>query len=674
MSDVPEPPDANQVPDLPESDVAEQPPELPQEALEGAPQEPEPAVPQGFMAKLLAGKSGPWVTLAKDSPFLMISLGVHIAILILFAFITAVQPQAPKQAIAIQMEELKTDEVKMQPLQREENLASLSDGSSMLVGAGAQGESLQTATKQTVKMQVPRVNILGLRAPTGAGNGGDFTGNEGEGCGALVPGTGGTGVGGAVDEFAVITLNCMMQGKTMVVLIIDQSPSVLYGDLPRIIERMDHYFDEISKNLPRQMEGRGQWVVMQFGKTATFACKPSTDLEYIKNALRSVESDRSGVENTGLAVGKALEDYGKAGQKYLLIAVMTDEAGDDIENPALLEHLIERMRQLKAQFFVFGYEASFCTRLKEVSVPAAAFRGRDLAEFKAFADASKKKLEEISVRGWAEGGPECPRPELWWTENWSNWQTWGGSFNNIPSGFGMYALNRMALATGGIYFLLRPESKYDEEKLYARYKPDICSVLQYKKRMQEVDLRRTLEATWVQIGQFHLGNDLRDAEQVQQAMAKAIAGRTFCISRAEQLKSLSQNSKPVGDNWGRWLAHADVTVAELLRFRFMLGQYHEVLRAQWQKAKGQMPEGKRLVFSQGRAPDDFVGADAAKKEYDEAAQYIELVTDKHKGTPWEIMGQRLRQGLHPWKCDMVDVPKPQPPPATPPPVQPSMGL
>jgi hypothetical protein len=584
----------------------------------------------------------------RNSPFLCASLALHIVVLTLLAFVTANQPVEVRRRITIRLEDLTSDEVRMQPLQREENLASLSSGLTTLVGA--EGEDYNTATTSSARVEIPRVSILGLMSSTRTGSEDDWERDMGEGL-RLAPGKGSGSAGGAVDQFAVVTLNCMMQGKTLVVLMIDRSASVLYGPLPEIITRMDHYFDEIKNNLPEEVEEKARWVVVSYGKAPNFECQPSADLEYIKNALRGVTSDRSGVENLGLALEAVLDRFANTGYKYLLIAAMTDEAGDDVNNPVVLERAIKRIREAKGRFFVFGYESIFCARKKPVTISAAQFKGQDRAEYEKYAKATGKKLEEITISGLADAGPECPMPELWWAQT------------ALPSGFGMYALNRMALATDGIYFLLKPESKYNEEKLYAKYKPDICSVFAYRERLSEVPLRRKLVELWAQFqtNRFPLGEDLRSAQQVQQVLDTSVQARGYYTAQAGELRQLLDTSPPVGDTWSRWEAHGELTLATLLVNRFVVGQYHEVVRRGWDKIEGAVPPKKRLVVRTGQAPKDFVGPEAAKAEYDTALGYIERMVEKHKGTPWETLAAQLKGSLHPWTCALEDIPASSPP-------------
>jgi hypothetical protein len=600
----------------------------------------------------------PVTEFVRNSPFLVLSLGIHLAILILLALVTAQETPPPKKKITVKMEDFQAQEVEMQPLRKQQNLAEAAasggaSGSSM--GGGVAGEGHGDAVADTAAAEVGRVNILGLKSAVGGGGTGQFEGKGGSGFGIAGGGKGrGSGsVSGAVDQFAVVTINAVQNGKTLVALLIDRSRSVIYGDLPKLIERMDHYFSEIDHNLPSGLESRGRWVVVSYGHQPKFKCKPSADLDYVKAALRNVEVDYSGRENVGAAVETVLDRFSGSEYDNLLIAAMTDESGDDIKNGALLERVINRMRRARAQFFVFGYEATFAAQKKRIrfKLDPESVTGADRNAIRGF--------EGRVIHGWANGGPETPRPELWWGQNWHQWRYWGSHLNNVPSGFGMYGLNRMVLATGGIYFLITNESDYDDEKLYAKYKPDICSKHVYDRRMKQSDLRRELQEVWSEIGYFNLRHRLRNNRQVNRSLEKSRKGRIYCTKRAEQLLSLVHNSTPQGNNWTRWRAHTDVTVAELLRYKFMLGQYHAVLKRAWVKQGRTVPQPPRdhekytharLLVRRGRAPEDFMGPEQAKREYDQARQRIQLVIDRHKNTPWAILGRRMKRGLYPWTC------------------------
>lgn len=617
----------------------------------------------------LGAEGSPVEGLARNSPFLIVSVLLHVALLAVLAFVTARQPVVSVRPRVLRLDEdVEISEEEFQPPRRPpETLTSISSDS--LMRGPALSETADSAAGGAGEAIIEPLRPIGMAAVTAEGDIGDM---EGFGDGSFnMVGTraiGGIGHARAVDEFAIATINHCDKGRTLVVLLIDRSRSVIYGDLPRIIARMDHYFSEVDLHLAEGLRAKGRWTVISYGRRPTFKCPPTVDLERVKAALRGVRVDPSGAENVGAAIDAALKAYGGGDYEYMLIAAITDEAGDDIVSPALLEGLIGRMRKARARFYVFGYEGVFSARKKRISfkLDPEVVKGADRAAIRGF--------ENRVIHGWADAGPECPRPELWWGVNWHTWGVWGGGLNGIPSGFAMYGLNRLVLATRGTYYLLRADSRYDREKLYAQYRPDISSIVTYEKRMSEVPLRRALAKIWREMGTYYLSNDLRSRAVVDRCLKKSLSARKYCISEAAHLKNLLANSKPSGSNWGRWEAHADLTMAELLRFRFMQGQYHAQLSRTWRKTGRALPAGKRFVLRRGKAPQDYVGASEAKKEFLLASQYIERVILEHKGTPWEALGRRLGSNLYPWRCSVVDMPKPPPPGYKPPPQPPALAF
>ncbi|MFP4026555.1 MAG: vWA domain-containing protein [Candidatus Brocadiia bacterium] len=605
----------------------------------------------GLLQAIRRQRENPVAEIFRNSPFLFLSLIFHLIIFAMLAFFIAREPERVKREIALNIEEVKVEDVQHQVPRKEENLSeSATSGALSSAGGGVEGESHKSASKGTEDVSINRLNVLGLKSAVGGGGTGQFQGVGGDSF-AFAGGRGEKSIEGAVDQFAIVTINAVSRGNTLVALMIDRSRSVVYGDLPRLIQRMDHYFDEIDKNLSSNIRDNGRWIVVGYGREAEFKCHPSANLSYVKSALRNVNVGVSGMENVGKATEKVLDRFG--GQyDHILIAALTDESGNDIKNGKLLERLVQRMRGKNARFYTFGYEATFCARKKRIrfKLDPELMRGQDRNAIRGF--------EGRVIHGWADGGPEAPKPELWWGQNWHRWHRWGGHLNDIPSGFGMYGLNRLVLATGGIYFLMKPESKYDEQKLYAKYKPDICSKAKYELRKQNRDIRRILNATWKEIGRFYLPYHLHKAKDIERELRAAAKGRQYCADRIRALSRYIENQKMKAPNPVRWRAHADLTLAELYRLHFMLGQYHDVVEQTWEKHnRAEIPKGKRLVVHRGKAPSDYVGPQQAKVEFNTAKQYIQLVIDNHRDTPWETAAKRMKKHLFPWRCTLRKIPK-----------------
>jgi hypothetical protein len=476
-----------------------------------------------------------------------------------------------------------------------------------------------------------------------------------------------------VDQFAVITINAIKDGRTLVVLLIDRSASIVYRDLPKVTERMETYFEAVDKNLTTGIRDRGRWVVYSYGKKAHQMGEASANLTYIQNQLRGVTVEKGGRENVGAAVMEVLDRHGNSGYKHMLLAVMTDEIGDDLKDPKILESVIDRLQGSRARFFVFGYESIFCTRAKLVRIKPSAMKGKLRENYQAFAAERGKKLSELhALEFYSDGGPESPRQELWWSKGWKRHfrHRWGGRFPNIHAGFGMYTLNRIALATRGKYFLLRVESEYDADKLYGKYKPDICSVPKYLSRRQKYPLRRELQDAWMHIGAWQVNHHLHNEKQVNANLHKAAKGRKYCKYKAAQLENMLDRLPRKDPRWGRWEAHAHITIAELKRFRFMLGQYHTVLSRAYREVRREhrrIPKGHRLIVHKGTAPQYFVpdrgpAYEAAKTEYQAAMAYFEKVIREHSNTPWETMAKHIKNRVFPYRCGLHKIPKPRPRP------------
>ena len=441
----------------------------------------------------------------RDSPFLVLSLAVHLLALLLLAFLTTQQaPESQRVKKLVVENQNPSDEpvVEIEPARKEDPLAeAVSPGRP---GRGRDREETPAGPTSEgpgpgPEPKVTPIHAPGLKNPVAPGDDRQFEEplNPDDTTETLVP-SNEDGIPSAVNHFAVVTINAMKQGPTLVVLLIDRSRSIIYGDLQDLIERMDHYFAAVDKNLPRQLRRNGRWVVASYGHSTRFRSRPSSDVAYVKQALRGVRVDSSGEENVVRAVETILDRYSEAEYENLLIAAMTDEAGDDTANTTRLERAIRTMYRRKVRFFVFGHEATFCARKKRVSLKLdpEKMRGEDRNAVRGF--------EGRVIHGWADGGPEAPRAELWWGDNWGRWRHWGAHLTNLPSGFPMYALNRMVLATGGTYFLIESDSNYDEEKLYSKYTPDICARYEYDRRMEENELRSALKDTWGQLGYFNL--------------------------------------------------------------------------------------------------------------------------------------------------------------------------
>ncbi len=589
--------------------------------------------------------------LISDSPFLAFSIAFHALVLGALAAFTATRVEAPQKRVVLEVEQVEIT-AELRPLRREENLFDSEPGA---LGV-ARAETYDAARESMEQVEVERVDVLAMDEAMRAGQAEDFEPVGHASPFSFAVSKQAKGMASAVDQFAVITLNAARRQSTLVCFLIDRSRSIIYQHLPEFVRRMDHYFKETDLNLAGALRDRMRWLVVSYGQRYQFVCPPTGNMEEVKGALKSISIDTSGRENVGAAIKAVLNRYAdQYGQ--LVIAVMTDEAGDDIRDPEALESIIRDLVHADATVCVFGYESTFALRRKVVrmKLDPEVLSPADRARVRGF--------EGQTVHQLIEAGPECPMPELWEPVNRWRAQQWGGDLRNIPSGFGMYPLNRMAMATGGVYFDLKGESDYDQDKLYARYKPDLCSVHSYVESVRKSEPKRELFAIWEKLPHLYLDKHLTSRDEIQAAIQKAGEAIQFCSSAAENLQDdLGSAGLGRGDRM-RWRAHAELTLAELVRLQFMLNQYAAVLSEALSKLQEEIPDSKWLVVQKGKAPGDIRGGNEARQAYEHARSLLQQIRDKHANTPWAEAANVLQQGLCPWTWEVRNRPKggPRPP-------------
>ncbi|MBS3763109.1 MAG: VWA domain-containing protein, partial [Planctomycetes bacterium] len=164
-----------------------------------------------------------------------------------------------------------------------------------------------------------------------------------------------------VDQFAVVTINSAARGRTLVVFLVDRSPSMLPAKVSAFSRKIDHYCEEVGKHLPDKLRRQTHWAVVTYGKETNIVCQPTSKLLLFGEAFTALEPDRTGVENPQAAIETVFERFRPEKYEHTLIAALTDEAGDDLESNESLERTIRKLRKANTRFFVFGKIASFCT-------------------------------------------------------------------------------------------------------------------------------------------------------------------------------------------------------------------------------------------------------------------------------------------------------------------------
>ncbi|MBL8870536.1 MAG: VWA domain-containing protein [Planctomycetaceae bacterium] len=476
-------------------------------------------------------------------------------------------------------------------------------------------------------------------------------------------GVGATGTDGAVDRVTYEILQMMEERPTLVVWLFDQSGS-LHERKKEIRERFNRIYEELGivQQTDETLKGKEDdprllTSVVAFGDNVNLITpKPLAELGEIQKAIDSIEVDTTGNEKVFTALYLAAEQYKhfrstrsrKEPERNVMMIVVTDERGDDAEG---LESTIKLYRQFAMPVYVIGSPAPF---------------GREFTYIR-YIDPDPQ-FDQTPTWAQVDQGPESIFPE----------RVQIGFDNNyfeepvIDSGFGPFALSRLCYETGGIYFTVHPNRKYDgrvresEIGAYAsrmeyffdpermfQYRPEYISKDEYMQRVAKSPLRQSLikAAQFARVGDFD-PTQLRFIKSDEARFITELTTAQQSAARLEpKLSSLAEiliAGMPAREKESniRWLAGFDLSVGMTLAHKVRTEGYNAMLA----KAKRGMKFEKEKSNTWVLVPDAEISVGSkAEKEAQQARDMLESVVKNHPRTPWALLASReLKQPLG-WK-------------------------
>lgn len=471
-------------------------------------------------------------------------------------------------------------------------------------------------------------------------------------------GVGATGTDGAVDRVTQEILLSLEERKTLVVWLFDQSGS-LERQRGEILRRFDRIYEELGvieaagNPLFKKYDSKPLLTsVMGFGEKVTFLTpKPTDDVAQIKQVVKDLKTDESGIERTFQAVSQAAARYRQfrtqEPRRNVMFIIFTDEVGDDESE---LDSAVTVCRRHAIPVYCVGVPAPF---------------GRSEAYIK-YVDPDPKYDQTpqwIPVRQ----GPESYLPEL---------VKIGSEESEEPmdSGFGPYSLTRLCYETGGIFFAVHPNrnegravsrretavlsaqvSYFFDPQIMLNYRPDYVSVKEYQKLLAENKARKALveaaQMSWVapmarpQLV-FPKLNDAELAKQLTKAQQAAAVLEPKVEKLYETLKAgqndRSRLTRP------RWQAGYDLSMGRVLALKVRTQSYNAMLA----KAKQGMGFETPQSDTWNLVPSSNVGVSAAlEKQAKEGKQYLERVVRDHAGTPWARLAEKELAEPFGWKWE-----------------------
>lgn len=571
-----------------------------------------------------------------------ISLVVHVAILAVIGLITIPPIVREQQAILttkveerVESEEFKFDTAVVDEIgsDSDANLMGPSLAAASRLGAQTHREMERKLESQLLDVKEPMIETLPTPSESNLVESFTATGST------EYPG----GTAGSIDRITQEIASSLRERKTLVVWLFDESGSV---DKRRneIADRFENIYKQLG--LLEDLDNKAlKTAVASFGQqTHIMTPEPIDDVANIIKAVREIPLDETGVENVFGAVNtifKKWKDYRRKMHRNMMIIVVTDERGDDYH---LLEPLIAQIGRYGIKVHCIGNAAGFGREKGYVSHTWTV--GKDTF------------TEDLPV----DQGPETVSAERVQLPFWSGNRR---NLDRMSSAHGPYALTRLCVETGGIFFIAGDTGKRNfDPGVMRNYQPDYRPIADYQRQlstnMAKAALIRTAQTTAVQkipIPQFvfQANNDNILRQQITEAQ-KPLAELEYHLNNMHVMLDQGEKDRAKLDT-PRWRAGYDLAMGRVLAMRVRAFGYNVMLadmKSSPQEFKGEKNNQWRLVPS-----DDVESGPIVRKLHKKAVEYLTRVIDQHEGTPWAVLAEvELSQKLGwAWKEGYLQVAK-----------------
>lgn len=459
------------------------------------------------------------------------------------------------------------------------------------------------------------------------------------------------GTEGAVDRVTLEIASSLRQGKTMPVWLFDESIS-LESRREEIIARFENIYRQLGLMDDLDTKDALKTGIIGYGAQVHLLVKePTSDLEEMSKAVKSITSDISGVENVFAAINLAIREYGPVRRKMranMMVIIVTDERGDDFggDSYAVLEETVRRLTREGIRVYCIGNSSPFGRQKGYVHVK---WKAEDGTEFE----------DDIPE---ADQGPETPLAEglqlPFWTAN-------AQQLDRMSSGYGPYTLSRLCNETGGIFFVADDTTikKWDPQ-IMRQYAPDYRPGSEYRRQVQSNLAKASLIAAAqlavtepVPIPQrtFQANNDNILREQITEAQ-KPLAVLDYFLTRVHEALDMGEKHRDKLDT-DRWRAQYDLAMGRILAMRVRAFGYNAVLAEMKSSPKRfEKAESNQWILEPS---DEIQGAANVRKMHDKALIYLNRVIDEHPGTPWAFLAKmELSEPLGwKWREGQLDIPQ-----------------
>lgn len=559
----------------------------------------------------------------RELPSWGVSLGIHLALLLLLAGLRQAAVAHQASTVISAMDELQTDREfeDVTAVDQVGTTGELGPTFAASAGVAAAGASAADTPQKQVEEQVGE----GIKGPDVNIDEKMMVG-EGKDLNVAVAVTGGTGTAnaggteGAIDRLTLELRNSLAERKTLVVWLFDASQS-LRDRRNLIADRFENVYKQLNALGVDDDHGL-KTVIATFGdKTNILTERPVDDVLPLVKKVREIKEDESGHENIFSAVTMVTKRFQKERSgKNMLILIVTDERGDDVQ---YLEETINFVRRNGVKCFVVGNAAPF---------------GRDQGFY-------RWKTEDAQYLDLpVDLGPETVMAEALRLGFWNNRIP---HLDRLSSGFGPYALTRLCKESGGLYFIAE---EGDGPRLFdlatmRNYPPDYRPIRDYQKSLEKNKAKGALvmAAAKTKVDEivtprmvFRADTDGVLREEITEAQKPA----ALMDARINEMVSILQVGEKDREKITepRWRASYDLAMGRAMAMRVRYFGYNTLLAEMKGLPKSFTGKGNNEWRLE---PSKNISAlpPAVKKLEKQASQYLKRVVDEHPGTPWATLAE-----------------------------------
>lgn len=436
--------------------------------------------------------------------------------------------------------------------------------------------------------------------------------------------------GGALDRLTLEIIESGKQKDTHVIWLMDASLS-LSKQRENIRDRIEKILQEISYGDTTYDITHS---IASFGKEPTIITKSKTkDSTVLKTDIDSIKLDSSGIENTFHAIGTISNQQKEYGSR-LLIIVFTDEVGDD---QSILDEVANLCRRQGTMVYVVGSPAPF---------------GKSTTQFR-FVEFDP---QYSSTEKWAEihQGPETLSPMS------LNLQSLPVDKEVFDSGYGPFALSKLCLDTGGIYFSVHPDrrdgkidkkqisplasyiSRFFDHDTMMKYKPDYRSIGIQQKENNHITKSSLLRACQIplqildnQTLRFKAYNEGSFVEELNLAQRFSAKIEPKVNEIYSILQTGENASKTLVDN--RWIASYNLAIGRILSTKCRIELYNLMLAEAKSGLKKKDPKSNIWTLIPSN---EFDTSNSVLNKYHKSSRsYLNYVVENFPNTPWALLAK-----------------------------------